>query len=331
MTLKSQNSTKDLNSLQSDGWLMLVYQIPAKPAYLRVKIHRRLKMIGAVSVKNSVNVLPDDEDTREDFHWLKKEIDDGGGEAMIIHATLVAGLTNQAVIQLFIDLRSKDYGELADEVREVLLQFENGSNGDNRANLIRKFGNRLDQIVDLDFFDADGRETVNGLLRKLESESGDKTMKEATALDDRVQILPGQTWVTRTGVRIDRIASAWLINRFIDGQAKFKFVAASGYIPEKGELRFDMFEAEYTHIGDQCTFEVLLQLIEAEDNSLKAIAEIIHDLDIKDGRYGRMENAGVKSLIEGICLANEDDNKRFVRGSEVFNDLYLYFQSVLSK
>ena len=138
--------------------------------------------------------------------------------------------------------------------------------------------------------------------------------------------LRGHVWVTRQGVHVDRIACAWLIRRFIDPQARFKFVSGKGYRPQAGELRFDMFEAEFTHEGDKCTFEVLLERGALKDPALRAIAEIIHDIDLKDDKFGRTEVAGIRTLVEGISIATEDDLERIARGTEVFNSLYDYFK-----
>ena len=123
----------------------------------------------------------------------------------------------------------------------------------------------------------------------------------------RSAALRDRTWVTRQGVYVDRIASAWLIRRFIDPQARFKFVSGKGYRPQAGELRFDMFEAEFTHEGDKCTFEVLLERGALKDPALRAIAEIIHDIDLKDDKFGRTEVAGIRTLVEGISIATEDE------------------------
>ena len=133
-------------------------------------------------------------------------------------------------------------------------------------------------------------------------------------------------WATRPGVHVDRAACAWLIRRFIDPEARFKFVSGKGYRPKEAELRFDMFEAEFTHEGDKCTFEVLLERCGLKDAALRAIAELIHDIDLKDGKFGRTEVAGIRTLIEGIGAATNDDTQRIARGSEVLNDLYEYFR-----
>jgi hypothetical protein len=138
--------------------------------------------------------------------------------------------------------------------------------------------------------------------------------------------LQGRVWVTRRGVYIDRMASAWLIRRFIDPEARFKFVPAKGYAPERGELRFDMYEGEFTHEGDHCTFEVLLARAGLDDPALTAISQIVHDVDLKDGKYGREEASGIARLVEGIAAAHPDDSRRIDRGAAVFDDLYEVFR-----
>jgi hypothetical protein len=131
-----------------------------------------------------------------------------------------------------------------------------------------------------------------------------------------------RTWVTRQGVKIDRMASAWLIRRFIDREARFKFVAARGYRPASGEVRFDMYEAEFTHQGAACTFEVLLERFGLRDPALRAIAEIVHDIDCKEEKFGRAEAAGVALVVDGIARAHAEDPARLERAAAVFDDLY---------
>ena len=132
----------------------------------------------------------------------------------------------------------------------------------------------------------------------------------------------GRTWVTRAGIKVDRMASAWLIRKFIDPGARFKFVPAKGYRPEPGEVRFDMFEAEFTHEGDGCTFETLVQRFGLRAPGLRHLAEIVHDIDMKDGKYGRDEAAGIGQLIAGIAASHPDDEARMERGAALFDDLF---------
>jgi len=135
-----------------------------------------------------------------------------------------------------------------------------------------------------------------------------------------------RTWVTRKGIHVDRMASAWLIRRFIDSDARFKFVAGTDYEPERGEIRFDMFEAEFTHEGDRCTFEVLVERFSLDDPGLRALAEIVHDIDLKDAKFGRQDALGLERLVAGIAMAHKEDPARLERAAAVLDDLYEYFR-----
>jgi hypothetical protein len=165
-------------------------------------------------------------------------------------------------------------------------------------------------------------EEIEAMLRS-EDPDRDRDSRAATGTD---QVEPGRTWVTRTGVKVDRISSAWLIRRFIDPAARFKFVPPRGYEPAAGELRFDMFEAEYAHEGDWCTFQTLLARFGLRESALHAIGEIVHDIDCKDERFGRAETAGIASLIRGIAQSTGDDLARIERGTAILDDLYAAFQ-----
>jgi hypothetical protein len=315
------------------SWLLLIHQLPAKPAYLRVKIWRRLQGIGAVAVKNAVHVLPMSEEAQEDFEWLLREIEEGGGEAFVCEARLIDGLSDQEIRTLFDRARDADYAQVIKDAHLVTKSLRPNAKTSARADAraqVARLRKRLAEIVAIDFFGAIGRETAEEAIRTLEvrlNEDADVKGKDtAQSAAEPPEALHNRTWVTREGVYIDRIASAWLIRRFIDPEARFKFVSGKGYRPKEGELRFDMFEAEFTHEGDKCTFEVLLDRCRLKDSALRAIAEIIHDIDLKDGKFGRTEVAGIRTLMEGIGAATRDDAQRLARGAEVFNDLYEYFR-----
>jgi hypothetical protein len=313
------------------SWLLLVHQLPAKPAYLRVKIWRRLQDIGAIAVKNAVHALPMNEETQEDFEWLLREIQEGGGEAFVCEARLIDGLSDEEVRALFDRARDADYAELSKQAQVLAKPLRRKGGGEATTELraqVPRLRKRLAEIAAIDFFGAIGRESAEGLLRELEAQlDKDEPVASKTKTQSKLsETLRNRTWVTREGVYADRIASAWLIRRFIDPQAHFKFVAGKGYRPQEGELRFDMFEAEFTHEGDKCTFEVLLERAGLNDSALRAIGEIIHDIDLKDDKFGRTEVAGIRTLIDGIRASNKDDAARITRGTEVFNDLYEVFR-----
>jgi len=128
--------------------------------------------------------------------------------------------------------------------------------------------------------------------------------------------------VTRQNIHVDRIACSWLIRRFIDPEARFRFVPGKTYEPRDGELRFDMFDAEFTHEGDKCSFEVLLDRFGLRDPGLRVIAAIVHDIDLKDGKYRRPDADGVSRVLSAIAMGAKDDDDRVVRGSALFEDLH---------
>jgi hypothetical protein len=321
-------------TVTADRWLLLIHQLPAKPAYLRVKIWRRLRALGAVAVKNAVYALPANEQTQEDFEWLLKEITEGGGEAMICEAQLIDGVSDQEVRALFTAARDEDYETIAKEAHalaEALGQELTAKSQVEARTQLTRLKAKMAQVVAIDFFGANGRETVDGLLTGLETKLTEDTMAETSqsgAADHTAGLadLKDRTWVTRQGVHVDRIACAWLIRRFIDPGARFKFVSGNGYAPSSGELRFDMFEAEFTHEGDRCSFEVLLGHAGLTDPALQAIAEIVHDIDLKDSKFGRDETGGIKALIAGVAMAHRSDEERLTRGGAIFDDLYEHFR-----
>jgi hypothetical protein len=314
-------------------WLLLLHQLPAKPAYLRVKVWRRLQSIGSVAVKNAVYALPCDEQTQEDFEWLLREITEGGGEAVVCEARLIDGLSDEEVRALFNRARDEDYDAIAEEARSIDTELGDTPPPDKRAEAKRQLArlrNRLAQVVTIDFFGADRRPPVEGLLAELEQRAAEPVTTEpseaAPSDEPGLQEMRGRVWVTRQGVHVDRIASAWLIRRFIDLEARFKFVPAKGYQPAPEELRFDMFDAEFTHQGDRCTFEVLLERAGLDEPALRAIAEIVHDIDLKDAKFNRDEAAGIASLIAGIARAHPRDEDRLAQGFALFENLYASFR-----
>jgi hypothetical protein len=321
----------DVGLLTKTAWLLLIHQLPAKPAYARVKVWRRLQALGAVTVKNAVYALPSNEETQEDFAWLAREIVELGGEALVCEAALVEGLDDGQLIDMFIAARNEDYARLADEVRGLESRLDSGMTVGERGEIAgqaARLRKQLSEVAAIDFFTASGRQVTEELLVRLENrlQEGSPAMTTDQGLST-ASPLAGKVWVTREHVQIDRIASAWLVRRFIDPAARFKFVPGRSYLPRQGEVRFDMFEGEYTHEGDRCTFEVLQQRAGLDDAALAAIGEIIHDIDLKDGKYGREETAGIRTVMSGIAAAHRDDEERLARGGAVFDDLYEYFKS----
>jgi hypothetical protein len=317
-------------NLVEQRWLLLIHQLPSKPAYFRVKIWRRLQSLGAVGVKSTVYALPATVETQEDFEWLLKEIVEGGGEAMVCEARLIDGLSDAQARAMFDAARDADYEEIAAEARALLAGTPAANTSAEAHAQTARLRKRLAAVANIDFFGTTGRLTAEALVAQIEArvrEDDHMAEEHPQAVSLPASELKGRTWVTREGVYVDRIACCWLIRRFIDGEATFRFVPGKGYVPNPEDLRFDMFEGEITHEGDRCSFEVLLGRVGIADPALQAIAEIVHDIDLKDSKFGREETAGVASLLTGVAAANANDEKRVAQGEPIFDNLYQYFRS----
>ncbi|UZW53841.1 chromate resistance protein [Sphingobium sp. JS3065] len=305
-------------------WLALLHQLPAKPPYLRVKIWRRLQGIGAVPLKNAVHVLPHSAESAAAFRNLMAEITANGGEATLIEARLLAGQSDGDVRALFDSARNADYEEIAQAARRLL---ETGpASGPDIARL-RK---RIEDIGRLDFFGAHGRQEAEAALAELDRQRYlHPDVSRADPTDETEAIdLTNRVWVTRSGVHVDRIACAWLIRRFIDPGARFKFVDSRHHDPAAGELRFDMADAEFTHESDRCSFEtLLLRAGLLDDPALVAIGEIIHDLDIGDGKFARPETPGLSAILSGVCASTDDDVQRIAMASDALNQFHAFFSN----
>ena len=309
---------------------MIFHQIPAKPDYLRVRVGRRLRALGAVGAKNSVYVLPNTPRLREALSEVVREIHERGGQAVVCEAHFVEGLSDQTAEDLFREARDKEYAAISEEARRLASTIRRrGAPTEARHRSValkhQRLKRRFEEVVAMDLFGSGGREGAAGLLSLVEDRLQGVEVAGKPDLD-LSQPPKGATWVTRVGVMVDRIASAWLIRRFIDPAARFKFVAGRAYKSSRGELRFDMAGAEFTHEGESCTFEVLLERFRVRDSALRAIGEIVHDLDLEDGRYGRPETTGLGRMIVGIALATADDDARIAQGTTVFDGLYRSFR-----
>lgn len=303
-----------------DRWLLLIHQIPPRPAYLRVKVGRRLQALGAAAVKNSVYVLPQSEQAREAFRWIRRAVVEGGGDASVCEARFVEGMTDAALEAVFNAARDAEYAAIEKDARALQASASRRARGRDpdlavtRAGLARLRA-RVAEVAAIDFFGAPGRRGPEQELDAIEALIRGGKAPEGGGFR-------GRTWVTRAGVQVDRIASAWLIRRFIDPAARFELVAGHGAPSPAGAIRFDMSGGDFTHEGDECTFEVLRRRFELADAGLRGVAEIVHDIDIKDGKFGRTESPGVGLLVAGIVRRHAGDEARLREGAAVFESLY---------
>ena len=317
-------------------WVLLIHQLPPKPTNLRVRIWRKLQKLGAVAIKNSVYLLPSTEKAHEDFQWLKQEIESAGGEVSVFKAASVEGATDQEIIAAFRQARDEEFAAIAAEfdgltgaIREQsrAKHLSAGRLSVHESDIDRLHG-ELERIAGNDFFAAKGRAAAFAAYERCQKElrtaQGPKANTSSTQtrrgkLD--VAKYQGQRWVTRRNLHIDRLASAWLIKQFIDKRPRFYFVAEGETID--GAIPFDMFEAEFTHHGEDCTFEVMLKRFGLTENKgLREIAQIVHDIDVKDDKFHRLEAVGLNAIIDGLSKVLRDDRKLLQQTGLVFDGLH---------
>jgi hypothetical protein len=309
-------------------WWVLVHQLPPRPPRLRVRIWRRLQALGALQLKAAVYLLPDGEEHREQFEWLVREIEAAGAEATLLRAELVAGTSDEECVARFRAATSAEYGALRSELVELgrRRRARRGRDPEEERRRLARLRDWLAEIERRDFFTADGRETVAALLAQLERGGEEDEMRKGSpAGAAEAAALRGRTWTTRAGVYVDRMASAWLVRRFVDPEARFEFVAARTIEAAPGRIRFDTFGGEYTHEGHACTFEVLCRRLRLRAPGLRKLGEIVHALDLEDEKYDHPEIAGVKAALDGIVAATADDGERIERAAVLFDGLLARF------
>ena len=324
--MASKTKSKSVPDGAQSGWLMLMHQLPAKPAYQRVKLWRQLHAVGAVGLRNSVYVLPARRETRDAFARILREIDRGGGDGLVCQSELVAGMRDDQLRALFNAARDKDYEALTRDMRKLLQTIKRKKKvTPDTAPAMVKLRQRMDDIERLDFFAASGRRPAEALLAQLDHSA---IMRETAAKTTPIapRDMTGRTWVTRQDIHVDRIACAWLIKRFVDPKGSLKFVSGKSYVPQPGEYRYDMQDGEFTHEGDNCSFETILGRARITDPALRAVGEIIHDIDLNDGKFGHPETPGIAHVISGICQTQGTDEARVARGNELFDHIYEQFR-----
>ena len=304
-------------------WLILAHQLPSTPSNLRVKTWRRLQDLGAIAVKQSVYVLPDSPESREDFEWLRVEIEGSGGEAVVFAAHHLTADAETALVEEFRRSRQGAYTELAAELQRVRPTAER-RRGQSQLRDISRYRQRFQAIERIDFFGSAGRDRVASLLAALESKRTGSPQRPSTAGDRDAAQYQGRLWVTRPRPGVDRMSSAWLISRFIDPTASFAFVTDAKTAPADA-VPFDMYGIGFGHEGDRCTFETLMLRFDINDRAVARLSEVVHDLDLKDGKYAAPEAATLGAAIDGLQMSCADDHLLLDQGMVLFEALYRSF------
>ena len=303
--------------------LLLLVGVPPTPSSLRVRVWRRLRSLGAVPLKRSAYLLPDTPERYEDFQWLAQEIEREGGEATLIRIQQIENISPENVQRLLHEPRDHDYRQLAARYRKVLQSLEKkpAVKGARLPEELAHLAREHQRIRDIDYFDAPSGAEV----RRLEEVIAMRTRRqEPVHREERRPLdlagLRGRRWVTRPRPHIDRIASAWLIKRFIDPDAEFLFAPPAEF--PKDAIPFDAPGVELSHQGEDCTFETLVKRARLRDRRLARLAEIVHEADLRDGKYPHEEARGIDVAVRALLAASPDDRQVLAQGMTLFEGLY---------
>jgi hypothetical protein len=295
-------------------WLLLVFSLPAKKASQRVEVWRKLQRYGMLALRSAGYVLPSSAMNQERVEWLAAAIRAYKGQASVAQVHSFDDLPDERLKQLFQDARSRDYQKLLQETKKVVAASPSRKPA-GRLNRIRR---RLQELQDIDFFGNPLRAKLESFLAKTEEDG--KLHSKRTLKQKSSQYLHRQ-WITRPRPGIDRVSSAWLIRRFIDAKARFVFGAEPDLHP--AAVPFDMFCAQgFGHRGEDCTFETLCKEFSIRDKRVKRIAEIIHDADLGDEKFGRTEGTGLDRVLGGWAKQDLPDEELLQRGMDLIEGLY---------
>lgn len=305
----------DANSAR---WLLLLYGLPSRRNAERVSLWRKLKKFGAVQLKSSAYVLPDAPEHYERFQWLARQLQDAGGEANLIRVAEIDGVGNGELVGMFNDARAAEYKELAAACQAALARNKQATKDERLAELA-KYQRRFQEIREIDYFDSpDVHEAQVALQRAEKALAPGKHAPPARILQPGQ--FAGKTWLTRPRPGIDRAGSAWLIRKFIDAQGRFVFGMKPAAHPQA--IPFDMSDVEFSHHGDDCTFETLVKRFGITDRAVLKMAEMVHDADLEDDKFHRGECIGLNCVLTGWAKTGMSDDELLAKGIECFDGLY---------
>jgi hypothetical protein len=302
------------NSLR--GWLLLLYTLPAKKTTGRVSLWRKLKKMGAYALKTSGYVLPDEPTHFERFQWLAQQVRDDGGQATLARVTGIEGLTNDDLARLFNEVRADDYAALIKPLNE-LIAVNRKKPREDFAHALGKLQRQFQEVRAIDYFDCPAAHDVELLLQRA-ARLTEPRSKSGGKLD--VKSFQRRVWLTRPRPEIDRVGSAWLIRKFIDQRATFIFAPNADGHPDA--VPYDMMNVEFTHHGDDCTFETLMKRFSVADPAARRIGKMIHDAHLEDGKFQFPECIGLDLLFKGWARLGLSDAEILERGFGCFDALY---------
>ena len=304
-------------------WLLLLYSLPKKGGSARVGIWRKMKKSGALPFKASAYLLPNRPELFERFQWLAQQVQDAGGEATVVFVSELEGISHAEMVGQFNESRAAGYAELVAPLNALISRHQKQPD-ESRMPELEKLRRQFEELRSLDFFDCPRAHDVAMLIAQVTA-FPEKTQKGKQIAVLSTRRFVGKTWLTRPQPAIDRVGSAWLIRNFIDPKASFVFSKDPAAYPDT--IPYDMRGVEFTHHGEDCTFETLLKRFGLQDKVLRKLGEMIHDADLEDGKFQTVEAFGLDRIFKGWAKLGLTDDAIFAAGFGCFDALHAFLKS----
>jgi len=311
----------------SPQWLLLIVSLPTSSATARMRIWRALKALGCMALRDGAYLLPAKADREQDLQELADQCIREGGSAWLM-AIVPRSADEDATYRELFD-RAEDYAELRKawkEANRTLRSLEQPE----LLRLQRKLQREYEALRAIDYFPGEaskeGEAAWMDFSRRIEGLLSPDEPHETTGGIPRLDRgdYQGRIWATRRRLWVDRVASAWLIRRFIDRDARFQWLAKPSDCPKRA-LGFDFDGATFTHVGDRVTFETLMASFGLEDDAaLMRLAAMVHLLDV--GGEPVPEAKGFEAVMAGARERLPDDDALLAQMSTVLDSLYLHFE-----
>jgi hypothetical protein len=305
--------------------VMLVLSLPTGNGTARQRIWRALKALGAASLRDGVYVLPDEEQHRDEMRNVEAEVISGGGTA---HVLLSATQDSTTLLKLFD--RSVEYDALMAEIEDTRRQLEAQKDESGLLKRARKLRRAFTELASIDFFPGLSHTHAGSALTELEHAlARAMTPGEPCAASGVIQRLRmedhrGRQWATRQRPWVDRLASAWLIRRFIDPEATILWLEKPNDCPGHA-LGFDFDGATFSHVEGRVTFEVLLASFGLDHPGLFRLGQTVHYLDV--GGIPTPEAPGLEAMLSGLRANAPGDDALLEQASLLFDGLLAHFNS----
>jgi hypothetical protein len=310
----------------NEKWILFSYSVPAANAKARMRIWRRISTCGAVQLKTGLQILPNRDDLLESITWLIGEVNTLGGEAIAIQCARIEGMDDEQIEKLFQAQIDQEFLQIQAEARELLaapIPAEGGDQVNEFLPFLRKLRKRCESLQGRDFFPSGAAVKTLALL-----DSASEKLRRTESVSPLVASYnragyQGRTWVTRIHPYIDRLSSAWLVRRFIDALAQFRFLEPGEKAEiEKGEVPFDIAGAEFSHQGELITFEVMARGFDLLDPAIIKISALIKAIDIQESAILPDDAALLKNLLDGLIAISTSDHQLLDRTLLLFDALY---------